>query len=349
MSRNTRIEVGVTANDGAFSQGLKMPMLPTTTPGLRPGDFGLNGNKVYVRLQDQTVIALGTDTNGPWSSVLAVGNTSGAFNPTITAGQGLLYSSGIRIGSNLGLPSAGSGCVAIGNGGTQATGISCTALGPAALATSNNCTALGVAAEATFVNSTALGFFAVTTAANQVMIGNNANGLTTEVRLGVGVDGLTYSEGYVRAGKIIDALKTADGTQIASSGTDSAIDLKGPTTFSDYGSPTIVSVNDVLTVRPGSTISGVAMADLSFAALGAYASFIVSVVKDPLGAATDVIASHTFNLPALSTTAQVTLPFLLSLDISDPVTYVGMHIYLDTFPENVTISNKSFVRGIYEN
>ncbi len=178
MTENARTQNGIIATDGSFAQGLKMPMLNEAfVPGRRPGDFGLFNNKVYVRLLNQTVIELGadTDTNGPWSVVLAAGNTSGANNAIMSSGQGLIFVSGIAIGNNSGLPTSSvSSAIAIGSALTSATGFDALVIGNGATSSFSKATAIGFEAVANGAGAISIGNGATTTGNNTIAIGSGA-------------------------------------------------------------------------------------------------------------------------------------------------------------------------------
>ena len=193
MAENTRTQNGIIATDGSFAQGLKMPMLNEAfVPGRRPGDFGLFNNKVYVRLLNQTVIELGadTDTNGPWSVVLAAGNTSGANNAIMSSGQGLIFVSGIAIGNNSGLPTSSvSDAIAIGSGSTSATGFNALVIGNGATSSFSKATAIGFEAVANGASAISVGSGATTTGNNTIAIGTSAQATVADAAaIGNGAD-----------------------------------------------------------------------------------------------------------------------------------------------------------------
>jgi hypothetical protein len=147
-------------------------------PGRRPGDFGLYTNKVYVRLQDQSVIELkaDTDTNGPWSVVLAAGNTSGANNPIIDLGQGIIYVGGIRLGLNSTLPTASvSTAIALGSNLTSATGTNSVAIGISASASNTNAIAIGPSATASQTSAIAIGLSSTASTVESIALGSSAS------------------------------------------------------------------------------------------------------------------------------------------------------------------------------
>lgn len=126
------------------------------------------------------ILALGGATGPPsWSQTLAIGNTSGAYNPTIDGGQYVLFVTGVAIGGNNNTATTGNGtAIAIG-AGSAATTTSTVAIGNLSSASANNGTAVGSGSNtAGFASSTALGYNATNTAANQIMLGSNLETVT---------------------------------------------------------------------------------------------------------------------------------------------------------------------------
>lgn len=119
-------------------------------------------------------VAVGAAGASPWSTVLAAGNTSGANDAVMSAGQQLRFVNGIRVGGNgvnAGLAAAGG--VAVG-GAATATGATSIAIGDSTNATGNNAVAIGFSAASTFANSVAIGAGVATTAPNQIALGQAA-------------------------------------------------------------------------------------------------------------------------------------------------------------------------------
>jgi hypothetical protein len=107
---------------------------------------------------------------GTWASVLAAGNTSGATNPTISAGQNLLYATGIQIGTVGFAATANATGIAIGTS-AQANGVSSVSIGPSANANGGGAVAIGSGTNATTLGGTAVGPSA------SVTVGTNATAL----------------------------------------------------------------------------------------------------------------------------------------------------------------------------
>ena len=128
-------------------------------------------------------VAVGVAGATTWSGVLTAGNTSGANDAVMSAGQQLRFVSGIRVGGNgvnAGLAAAGG--VAIG-GAATATGATSIALGDSSSATGSNAVAIGFSASAGFANSVAIGAGVATTTANQIALGQAATTVAIAGRL----------------------------------------------------------------------------------------------------------------------------------------------------------------------
>jgi hypothetical protein len=326
----------------------------------------LFSNKVYVRLQDQTVIELGsdTDTNGPWSVVLAAGNTSGANNAVMSAGQSLVFATGIQIGNGVGTPSASTTTgIAIGSGATTATGSNSTALGTGATATGISTTAIGAGASAlddfatalgansivaaNFTQSTALGYFAAATKKNQIMIGNFVNGDTDEIFCDVG-PGVVFSSGYFAAGQVVHARISAAGGQPINPGLPGVFtQVLFPTIFpnADFGTPSIASSPDNLVARFRRVMTGMSQLELTFGVVPVGDSQLtVRVRKDDGSLAT--LSKQTYVVPALTPTVSIAIPYLVSAVVANTLVFVE----IDN-PTGVifTIDVGSSLAGVYSN
>lgn len=353
MAENTRTENAIIATDGSFAQGLKMPMLNAAfMPGRRPGDFGLFSNKVYVRLQDQTVIELkaDTDTNGPWSVVLAAGNTSGANNAVMSAGQSLTFVNGIQIGNGSGLPTAAlSTGIAIGSGTTTSVGSNSMALGTGAGAVAGFSTAIGANAvvAAPDVNSTALGYFATSTKAFQIMIGNSVNGGTEEIFCDVG-PGVVFSSGYFAAGQVVHARISAAGGQPIAPGLPGVFtQVLFPTIFptADFGTPDISSTPDNLVVRFRRVMTGTTQLELAFPVVPVGDSQLtVRVRKDDGVAAT--ISKQTYVVQAGTPTVSIVIPYFVSAVVANTLVFVEID---NPTAVIFTIDVGSDLEGVYSN
>lgn len=376
MAENFAVQTLTQADDGVFLANLKMPLLNTLgQPGRRPGDFGLFANTVYVRLADQSVIALGTATPQTWAQTLALGNVSGPNTPTITAGQSIQFQDGVQIGAfgsaatasadavGIGAlaSSTGPGAIALGaqasasalssvalSSFSSASASFALAVGASSTASAVRSAAFGANASAIFLNSTALGTNAVTTKSNQVMIGNFPTGGTTEVFFSVGNDGVAWSDGFMRADFCVQASRSADGSQ-------SLPPAAGPTTVNfptvtydaDYGSPAIDFVIDRLTLRAGYSISGLVNFVCTFAPALAAGVALVSRVESDDGV----------NPPVLVATTNIVLPAgLTSFSFAYPfrVTPAGVNRSLFVVLNNPTASTMGIQQattfvGAYDN
>jgi len=167
---NNGIQNLVKGFDGSFTRGLKMPIL-SSNPGSVPGDFGVSGSSVKVRLADQSILTLGGTPAQNWESVLAVGRFSGNITPTISSGSEFMFIGGIRIGGGNATTTVGAtSSIAIGSA-ADASGIAGIAVGINSKATGASSLALGDTAEALHSTSIAFGPGAITTQANQIMFG----------------------------------------------------------------------------------------------------------------------------------------------------------------------------------
>jgi hypothetical protein len=308
MAENFAVQTLTQADDGVFLANLKMPLLNTLgQPGRRPGDFGLFANTVYVRLADQSVIALGAAAPQTWAQTLALGNVSGPNTPTITAGQSIQFQDGVQIGAFGSAATASADAVGIGalasatGPGAVALGAQATAsalsgvalssfssasasfalaVGASSTASAVRSAAFGANASATFLNSTALGTNAVTTKNNQVMIGNFPTGGTNEVFFSVGNSGVAWSDGFMRADFCVQASRNADGSQsLPPAAGPNIVNFPTVTYVADYGSPAIDFVIDRLTLRAGYSISGMINLLCTFAPPLAVGVTLVSQVE----------------------------------------------------------------------
>jgi hypothetical protein len=168
---NNGIQNLVKGFDGSFTRGLKMPIL-SSNPGPAPGDFGVSGSSVKVRLADQSILTLGgAPPVQDWESVLAAGRFSGNITPTINGGSEFMFVGGIRIGGGNTTTTVGSvQSIAIGSA-ADASGIAGIAVGINSKATGGSSLALGDTAQALHSTSIAFGPGAITTQANQIMFG----------------------------------------------------------------------------------------------------------------------------------------------------------------------------------
>lgn len=143
-----------------------------------------------------------TPTSSPWSTVLTNGNLTGAVNPTITAGQSIIFQSGIRIGGNNGNTAAvdtngialGSGATAntsnsisIGPASSVVTGTPGVSLGSQATCSGTGaCVAVGQLAAASGTASTAIGSNAAAPGANGVRVGSTGAGANGSAAIAIG-------------------------------------------------------------------------------------------------------------------------------------------------------------------
>jgi hypothetical protein len=152
------------------------------------------GSRICVRIAGAwryiNTTATGAPAASSWASVLAAGNTTGAFNPTIDNGQSIQYVGGTAIGCNNTAATVGS-VTSVSIGGFA--NIQSVSLGFGASSSSSNGTALGYASNVGHVSSTAVGALATTTDTNQIMLGTASQTVQCPNNL--------QATNYIRSGK----------------------------------------------------------------------------------------------------------------------------------------------------
>lgn len=195
-----------------------------------PTGAAANGSLIY----NSTGSALYAKVGGTWNVV----QTSAPATPTIAsvltagnttnAGQALIFTSGVTIGSAAVAPSTGTpavnsvligggttgsggNCVVIGRSATTSTFGFCTAVGSAATVTAANGTAIGYNATAAGT-ATAVGYLSVANASNSTAVGSSAN-------VGTFVDCTSLGKGAVCSGPQSIAVGSSTNTNTSTAAT----------------------------------------------------------------------------------------------------------------------------------
>lgn len=162
-------------------------------------------------------------TSGDWESVLAAGNTTGAYNPEISTGQQILYEDGIRIGGNSVLAGAAAvDSIAIGRG-SSATGTPAICIGRDSICNGDFSLTVGHTSSCVGVISVAIGYYATCDAQTSVSIGNStACGSINSVVVGAQSSIDAYSTQSVCIGASSSIVTAANGIAIGSFSASSA-------------------------------------------------------------------------------------------------------------------------------
>lgn len=138
-----------------------------------------------------------------WSQVLAVGNTSGAFDPTINNGQQIQFVGGLAVGSN-NQPATVGAASSITIGGLSTTSSQSVSVGFGVSGLSANGTAIGYGTYISNVatSGTAIGYNASVGHANSTAIGESTS-TTANKQLMLGADNTYFVEtpGYFLSGR----------------------------------------------------------------------------------------------------------------------------------------------------